>query len=164
MGLTHWKKLDNPDYIGAYAFEPNEEKVVTIRAVMRKQVTGAEGKKEECTVVYFVEPEKPLILNATNAKEITRRADSPYIENWAGVKIVLGVERVKAFGDVVDAVRVLKKAPPAPAEPVAKVCSYCGKQIADAGGWTAAQIARASVKKFGVPLCMECGEKSKGGQ
>lgn len=163
MALTHWRKLDNPDYLGAYAFEPNEEKVLTIRAVMRKLVKGAEGKEEECTIVYFAEPEKPMILNATNAKEITRRAGSPYIENWAGVRIVVGVERVKAFGDVVDAVRVLKKAPPVQSLGADLICSYCGEKITDSAGWTGAQIARSTQKRFGVMLCMACGNKSKGG-
>ena len=69
MTYTHWKKLENPDYIGAYAFQPNEEKVVTIKTVKREMITGADGKREECTVVHFVENEKPLILNATNGKK-----------------------------------------------------------------------------------------------
>ena len=47
MPLTHWKKLDNPDYIGAYAFQPGEEKTLTIKNVRREVVVGAEGKKEE---------------------------------------------------------------------------------------------------------------------
>lgn len=25
MSKTHWKKLTNPDYLGAYAFDPGEE-------------------------------------------------------------------------------------------------------------------------------------------
>lgn len=26
MEKTHWKKYTNPDYLGAYAFQPGEEK------------------------------------------------------------------------------------------------------------------------------------------
>ena len=67
---THWKKLNNPDYLGAYAFNPGEEKTVTISAIKREIVTGPDGKKEECTVVSFAGNTKPLILNATNAKMV----------------------------------------------------------------------------------------------
>lgn len=161
MALTHWKKLDNPDYIGAYAFQPKEEKTVTIREVRREIVTGAEGKKEECTVVHFVEPEKPLILNATNGKMISRRADSPFIENWAGLRIVLGVEKVKAFGDVVDAVRVLNKVPP-PDPKAAVSCADCGHVIQAEAGWSVGQIVKGSQKRFGVALCMACAKERTG--
>ena len=80
--LTHWKKLENPDYIGSYAFQPGESKVVTIKSVRREMVSGADGKREECTVVHFAEAEKPLILNATNGKAIAKVAKTPYIEQW----------------------------------------------------------------------------------
>lgn len=162
MGLTHWKKLDNPDYIGAYAFQPGEEKVVTIKQVRREVVTGAEGKKEECTVVHFVEPEKPLILNATNGKAIQKVAGSGYIEEWAGVRIILKVETVKAFGDIVDAVRVSKKKPPA--KPAAPVCHDCHQAISAYGKQGAAEFAEYTKSVFGVPVCYACGQKRKEAQ
>ena len=162
MSLTHWKKLENPDYIGAYAFDPGEEKIVTIRAVERKVVIGAEGKKEECTIVSFVEPEKPLILNVTNAKMIEKHAGTPYIERWGGVRIVLVVERVKAFGDVVDAVRVSKKKAPQKAKeaPQSFTCADCGESVTDeTQSMSAAALAAYSKKKFGVAVCTKCGAK-----
>ena len=157
MALTHWKKLENPDYIGAYAFQPNEEKVVTIKTVKREMITGADGKKEECTVVHFVENEKPLILNATNGKMIAKMADTPYIEQWAGARIALVVRDVKAFGDVVPAVRVLQKRL-GRVETVQK-CSDCGKPIVAWGNMSPSQVAASMVKRFKVPLCMACGQK-----
>lgn len=157
MELTHWKKLNNPDYIGAYAFQPNEEKVLTIKFVRREMVTGAEGKKEECTVVHFVENEKPLILNATNGKMIAKIANTPYIEQWAGVRIILVVERVRAFGDITDAVRVSRKRP-APVGADKVICEDCKKEIAAYGKMTAAGVAEYTAKKFGVKVCMACGQ------
>lgn len=102
----HWKQLTNPDYIGAYDFQPGEERIVTIKEVKRQQVTGPDGKKEECTVCYFEEPYKPMILNVTNCKMITKLCDTPYIEDWTGKSFKLVVAKVKAFGDVVDALRI----------------------------------------------------------
>ena len=103
---THWKKLTNPDYLGAYDFQPNEQRELTIAHVERKQIIGADGKKEECTICHFVERCKPMILNVTNAKTIEKVAGSPYVEDWQGSKIYVIVQRVKAFGDTVDALRI----------------------------------------------------------
>jgi len=113
---THWKKLQHPDYIGAYELmdgTPNKELTVTITKVAREQITGADGKKEVCTVCYL-HGQKPMILNSTNQKVMQKLFDSPYIEDWAGKKMTLYVARVKAFGDTVDALRVRPTAPKLP--------------------------------------------------
>jgi len=103
---THWKKFHNPDYIGAYAFQPEESKVLTIREAKQEKVQGSTGKKEDCLVVYFTEPEKPLICNVTNSKAIAKVVGSNFIEDWPGTRIELYVTMVSAFGDQVEAVRV----------------------------------------------------------
>jgi hypothetical protein len=108
----HWKALTNPDYIGAYAFQPKEEKIVTIKSVAQETITGANGQKDECMVVRFAEKDiKPLICNVTNAKTIEKVVGSGYIEDWQGQKIQLYVTEVSAFGSTVDAVRIRPKAP-----------------------------------------------------
>ena len=155
--MTHWKKLTNPDYLGAYAFEPNERKILTIKTVKREMVIGTDGKKEECTVVYFAEPSKPLILNVTNAKAIEKLYATPYIEEWGGKKIRLSVKKVKAFGESVDAVRVDSFKP----QDVVVKCADCGAGITAFGTMTAEQVANGAVKKYGVPICVECGKKRK---
>jgi hypothetical protein len=116
---THLKKLHNPDYLGAYAFQPNEKKTLTISIVRNELVTGPDGKKEECTVCHFKENGvKPLILNVTNSKTISKIHGTPYIEDWVGKRIELFVAQVKAFGEVVDAVRVSPVAPSEKQKPV----------------------------------------------
>ncbi len=160
--LTHWKKLDNPDYLGAYAFQPNETKTVTIRTVTRETITGADGKKEDCTLVHFDGGVKPMILNATNGKMIQKVLSTPYTEEWAGRQVVLGVERVKAFGDVVDAVRVKNRKVAAADKPAAPVlCADCGKTIEASGSWSAETIVDSSSRKYGVALCMSCAKARK---
>ena len=47
---THWKRLENPNYIGAYSLDEGENRDVKITKVIRELVTGTGGKKEECTV------------------------------------------------------------------------------------------------------------------
>lgn len=117
--LTHWKKLTNPDYIGAYELMQGEKTIdldVTIGTIKRQEVVGADGKKSECTVAQLV-GHKPFIINATNAKMITKLLDSPYIEQWAGKTITLYVAKVRIAGDWIEALRVRPKLPAPPAKP-----------------------------------------------
>jgi hypothetical protein len=84
---THWKKLTNPEYLGAYSLDDGKDIVLTIKTIAREMVTGEAGKKEECTVARFLEPQKPMILNKTNCKTIEKIYKTPYIEEWQGKKI-----------------------------------------------------------------------------
>lgn len=111
---THWKKLVNPDYLGAYSLNPGEEKVLTIAKVVRETVKGSGGKKQECTVLHFVEKEKPMIVNRLNSKIITKIYGTPYIEDWIGKKIKIYADMVEAFGDMVEALRIRSEAPKLP--------------------------------------------------
>ena len=110
MNQTHWKLLTNPNYIGAYALTPGEERIVTITKVAREMVQGADGKSEECTVAHL-KNEKPFILNKTNCKIITKVYGTPYIEEWDEKSIKIYAAKVKAFGEVVDALRIKPEVP-----------------------------------------------------
>jgi hypothetical protein len=154
--LTHWKKLTNPDYLGAYALEPNQDLIVTIKSVANEVVVGTDGKKETCSVMRFAENVKPMVLNATNSKTISKLFKTPYIEEWTGRKIQLYVETgVKAFGDVVDALRVR------PFLPVERelICADCGKKIEGNGKSSADTLAKYTLKQYGRMLCNDCGKK-----
>lgn len=153
MSETHWKKLTNPNYLGAYAFAPGEEKIVTIESVAQESVIGAEGRSDVCIVAHLV-GEKPLILNKTNCKAISKLLGTPYIEEWAGHRITLAVQKVKAFGEDTDAVRVKPKLP-------GEICEECGKEIRAGSGRSATEIADLSVQKYGKKLCLECAKKMK---
>ena len=110
--LTHWKKLENPNYLGAYSIDPNKDLTVTIEKVVREQVIGLNNKKEECSVAYL-KGQKPMVLNATNQKMITKVIGTPYIEQWAGKQITLYVAHIKAFGeDNVECLRIRQTVTP----------------------------------------------------
>lgn len=112
MNKTHWKKLQNPDYMGAYALDPDKDTIGTIDRVRKEDVQSPNGSKEECAVLHFKESDlKPLVLNVTNSKQIERLYGSPYVEDWQGKKIQLYIAQVQAFGETVDAVRIRPKAP-----------------------------------------------------
>ena len=155
MAKTHWKKLTNPDYLGAYALDDGKDVILTISYVREEKVTGSDGKKDDCVVCHFSERVKPMILNSTNMKTITKLFGTPYIEDWSGRRIRIGIEKVKAFGDVVDALRVRKFIP---AENVPK-CESCGGEIQPRGNNSAEQIAAYTKKKYGQALCSACATR-----
>lgn len=103
--LTHWKKLQNPLYLGSYDFQPGEERIVTVKDVKREMVKGQEGT-EEHTIVHFTEGYKPMIMNATNSKMLTNLSGSPYVEKWIGTSFKLVTVKIKAFGEFIDALRI----------------------------------------------------------
>jgi len=111
---THWKKEFNYDYMGSYSLPDGKDVILTIKETRKEKVTGPAGKKEDCFVCYFVESDKPMILNRTNCKTIEKIYKSPFIEDWPGLRIQLGVDTVSAFGESVEALRI-RATKPAPA-------------------------------------------------
>ena len=101
---THWKLLTNPDYIGAYWLPEGQDVTVTIDYVVREQITGSGGKKEECTVAHLRDA-KPFILNATNSKSIAKLYGN-FIEDWAGKPITLFASTTKMAGETVECLRI----------------------------------------------------------
>jgi hypothetical protein len=110
--VTHWKKLTNPNYVGAHDFQPGQELTVTIESVANEVVKCFDGKQlkeETCIVAKLKGAKKPMILNKTNCKIISRNLDSSYVEEWVGKQITLYVAKVRAFGETVEALRVKAK-------------------------------------------------------
>jgi len=112
--MDNWKKLTNPDYLGAYSLDNGDgtykEITVKIVAVGTEIVNSPDGKKSSC-IVAKLENNKPLILNKTNCKAITKAYQTRYIDEWVGKWITLQVSSVKAFGDVTDAIRIVPSKP-----------------------------------------------------
>lgn len=160
--LHHWKVYRNPSYLGSFDFQPGERKTLTADYARQESVTGEDGKKQDCLVLHFMERDVlPLILNATNAKVLSSLAHSPYIEQWHGVRMTLATEKVKAFGEITDAVRIQKTAPaPSATAPVIK-CTDCQHDIQPHGNMGADAISKATIAKYGTPLCWDCATKRK---
>ncbi len=107
---THWKRLINPLYLGAYSLPPGGDMTVRIEVVVREIVKGTDGKEEECTVARMVN-EKPMILNRTNSKSIARLY-GPYIEDWAGKEITIFASKTKVAKEVVECLRIRPQVTP----------------------------------------------------
>ena len=157
MSETHYKKLINPDYLGAYSLEPGKDMILTIKSVGKEVITGAGGKKEECIVCRWVEDQKPMILNVTNCKTISKMLKTPYVEKWAGHRIQIYATTTKFGGDTVECLRIRKDPP----EEKQIACEECGQFIQPAFSMSVTQLAAYTKKKYGKNLCAECAQAKK---
>lgn len=140
--LTHWKRLVNPDYLGAYSLDKGKDLTLTIGQVKREMVTSTNGKKEECTVLYFKEPQKPMILNRTNAKIIQKIYGTPYIEEWSGKKITLYATFTKLAGEEVECLRIRPERPALPMLRLDDTENFSACRQAVRNGYTIEQIQK----------------------
>jgi len=148
---THFKKLTNQNFLGSWSLDGGV-KTFTITDVKREMVKNAQGEEE--VVVIHLKDEKPMIANMTNLKQIAALY-GPYIEDWKGKAISLHTEKVRAFGTVTDAVRVMDKV----VEESTIPCSECGTVLSPAFGMDADALAKYTKEKYGKVLCSECATK-----
>lgn len=111
MEHIHWKKLTNSPYLGEWDLPEGQDLIATIREIRTEKVKNNKGEEETLPVLYFVEQLKPMILNRTNLKSISKACGSDYLDAWAGKPIQLYREMVFAFGEKTMAVRVRDFAP-----------------------------------------------------
>jgi len=100
---THWRK--NFDYRFLAADELQGEVTLTIKEMKKEEAFNGK-EKEVVPVLHFEKTQKGLVLNKTNAELITKVLKSPFIEDWIGKQITLYSTKIKAFGELVDAIRV----------------------------------------------------------
>lgn len=147
----------NPSYLGSWDIEdlPNREVTLTISKIVDEDVVTA-GQKEKNTVCYFAENGfKPMILNVTNKKTICKLYKTKDTEKLKDKAIIIGVEKVKAFGDIYDALRIRPRMPVAKSTVVPK-CENCKADIIPAQGMTSEQVAKYTKEKYGKCLCGKC--------
>ena len=164
MEKTHWKKVvSDPNFIGEGDFQEGEEKVVTIKSIAQSEtVVTAEGKSKKAVVHFEEAGVKPMILNVARSKAIEKVCGSGYFEDWPGTKIQLFVEHgIKAFGDVVNAVRVRPFKPKEQKREPVPPCADCGGEIKAAMGKSAEFMAAYTTRHYGVPLCADCAQIRK---
>ena len=159
----------NPNYLGSWDLDelPNREATLTIARIVDEEVVTSK-QAELCTVCYWTDKAfKPMILNVTNKKMICKLYKTKDTEKLAGKPVVVGVEQVKAFGDIHDALRIRKRIPKV-AEPIK--CEDCGGIIQASGNMSAENIAARTKQRYKACLCFSCAtaraqtaEQQKGG-
>ena len=108
---THFRKVFDSPYLSSVDLV--EPIVLTIQRVTQES-DKTKKSKDTFNTAYFEEKFirqgeklKPMILNATNSKAISKIVGSPFIEDWAGTRITVYVERGIKFGrETVDGLRI----------------------------------------------------------
>lgn len=155
----------NPNYLGSWDLEdvPNHELTLTIENIKDEEVV-TNGKSEMCTVCHWTDKTyKPMILNVTNKKTLCKLYKTKDTEKLKGKAVTIGTDKVKAFGDVHDALRIRKRIPASSSAKMQK-CENCGNNIAPSNNMTSEQIAAYTKQKYGKCLCAECATAAKGVQ
>ena len=160
------KMGSSPEYLGAWDLEelPNKEIILTIEKIVDEKVV-ANGQSEICTVIHWKEKDvKKMITNITNKKTLCKLYKTKDTEKLKGKAVLIGVEKVKAFGDIHDALRIRPRVPQVQSGAAPK-CENCKKDIDAFGGMTPEQLAAYTKQQYGKALCSECAtaEKNKGG-
>lgn len=143
---------------------PNREVILTVEKIIDEEVV-TNGKTENCTVCHWTDKAfKPMILNVTNKKTICKLYKTKDTEKLKGKSVIIGIERVKAFGDIYEALRFRPRMPQIK-NAVAPKCESCKKDIAASGSMNPEQVAAYTKKKYGKCLCAECATAlNKGAQ
>lgn len=150
MSKTHYRKVFKSDHLGSADLEDFIEEgsnmVFTIKEVKQEINVSVAGKKGNHNIAYFVEPIKPLVLNATNSKVVKSFAGgSPFVEDWKNIQVELYIENNIKFGrDVVSGVRI-KATPPSTKSKDAII-----KIIQTATTPLTLKAVRAEIQKYGL--------------
>jgi hypothetical protein len=111
--LTNINKLRNPNYIGGWDLQNDRgetiNRIVTIKEVKQGEAFNQAANGMTVVLTVHFHEVKPLILNATNRKTIVKVTGTEFIELMPGKKIELTTKKLKAFGEMHDAVRIVNR-------------------------------------------------------
>ena len=156
----------NPNYLGSWDLEemPNREVTLTISEIKDEKVVGGDGREQICTVCHWTDKAfKPMILNVTNKKALAKLYKTKDTEKLKGKAVIIGIEKVKAFGDIHDALRIRPRVPVEQVQGELPKCEQCGKDITAAGNMTPKQVANYRKTRYGKALCNDCAKAAAEG-
>jgi len=117
-GKTHHRKAFNSPYLSSADIVGTPTFTIK-RASLDRDMT--KKTKELFNTIYFVEKElrpgeelKPMILNATNSKTVTKLSGSPFLDDWNDIRVTIYVDNNVKFGkEVMDGLRISPTKPKA---------------------------------------------------
>ena len=113
---THYRKAFNSPYLSsADIVEPT---ILTIKNV-KLEPDQTKKSKDLFNTAYFVESHirdgevlKPMILNSTNSRTVKCLVNSPFIDDWNNISVMIYVDKNVRFGrDTVEGLRVSTEPP-----------------------------------------------------
>jgi hypothetical protein len=119
MEKTHYRKVFKSDHLSSADLEDlteqNKGLNFTIKDVKQHiidaNISGSgvrvAGKIISANIAHFIEDIKPLVLNATNSKQLANIVGSNFVQDWQNVKITLFIDQnVKFKGSSVQGIRI----------------------------------------------------------
>ena len=116
---THYRKVFKSDHLSSADLEDLTEQgkglTFTIKEVSQHVIDSnikgsgvrVAGKVISANIAHFDEDIKPLVLNATNSKQVALIAGSNFVQDWQNVKIELFIDQsVKFKGSSVQGIRI----------------------------------------------------------
>lgn len=113
---THFRRVYKSDHLGVADLEDFIEQgsnlIFNIERVQQEYDVKVSGKTGNHNILYFKEKVKPLVLNAGNAKALSKLSESSFVEDWKDLRIQLFIDHSAKFaGQIVGGVRIRDKAP-----------------------------------------------------
>lgn len=166
-------QMRESEYLGAEDIGDGAEPVLTISGLWNGMVTLQRGKENK-DVLTFAEERvpgimqvRPLIVNSTNRKTLRKLYGDAKASTLVGKPIQLYIDhkvRDPQDGGMTDGIRIRPYKPRVQAQAPVPPCTDCGNPIMPAMGKSADFIAQRAVRRFGVPLCMDCATKRSAAQ
>ncbi len=113
----HYRNVFKSDHLGSADLEDLIDNgtplIFTITHAKQELGVKVAGKKMDANIVYFKEPIKPMVVNATNGKILKKFTGSSFVEDWSNVLVELYIdENVKAVtGGTTQGVRIMQVQP-----------------------------------------------------
>lgn len=108
---THIDRLRNPNYFGSWdLMDENgivKNRIVTIKEIKNEGVFDQKKQEEVQVITVYFNEIKPIILNSTNRKTLKKVTETDFIEEMIGKRIEITSKKIKAFGDLQDALRIV---------------------------------------------------------
>jgi len=139
----HYRNVFKSDHLGSADLEDLIENgtplIFTITHAKQEIGVKVAGKKMDANIVYFKEPIKPMVVNATNGKIIKQFTGSSFVEDWNNVLVELYVDdQVRAVtGGLTQGVRIRPIQPRVATKPLFTSANFEAAKKANA---TKAQI------------------------
>tara|TARA_R110002096_G_scaffold50015_5_gene131758 strand:+ start:11005 stop:11340 length:336 start_codon:yes stop_codon:yes gene_type:complete len=95
----NWRSYSGYKFLSSLDFEEDQENSLTIENITKEEAIDPNTKKSKSVIaIKFIETDRLMVLNKTNAKRITEIFKTPQVGKWKGHKITIRKEPIKAFG------------------------------------------------------------------
>lgn len=150
-----FRRFMDKSFLGSWDIPDEGDLILTIDHAEQNDVKNERGSEKKLVLHWKESGYKPMILNTTNAKNISAALQTTKVEGWEGKKVAIYRETVQAFGASQECLRI-RNYPPKTDE---YICEDCGQIVTDHGKATAKIIANRALTRFNQILCYDCSMK-----